>query len=85
MILGDFYFIGEISSVSATYCLKKIEDVREFLGRHAEKLDKFVEIFCQTFKEQERKGIRQHIVRKIHFVQTYLCLEMFQSKILHPK
>ncbi|KAA0724150.1 Ankyrin repeat domain-containing protein 27 [Triplophysa tibetana] len=51
----------EVSSVSATYCLKKIEDAREFLGRHAEKLDKFVEIFCQTFKEQERKGIRHHI------------------------
>ncbi|KAI7811583.1 putative ankyrin repeat domain-containing protein 27 [Triplophysa rosa] len=51
----------EVSSVSATYCLKKIEDVRDFLGRHAEKLDKFVEIFCQTFKEQERKGLRHHI------------------------
>nr|XP_055047827.1 ankyrin repeat domain-containing protein 27 [Misgurnus anguillicaudatus] len=51
----------EVNSVSATYCLKNIQDVREFLGRHAEKLDKFVDTFCQSFKEQERKGIRHHI------------------------
>lgn len=51
----------ELSSVSALYCLKNIEEVREFLGRHAEKLDKFVATFCQTFKEQERKGLRHHI------------------------
>lgn len=54
--------------VSATYCLKNIEDVREFLGRHAEKLDKFVDTFCQSFKEQERKGIRHHIVSKTHLI-----------------
>ncbi|XP_048014031.1 ankyrin repeat domain-containing protein 27 [Megalobrama amblycephala] len=51
----------ELSSVSALYCLKNIEEVREFLGRHAEKLDKFVATFCQSFKEQERKGLRHHI------------------------
>ncbi|XP_067292135.1 ankyrin repeat domain-containing protein 27 isoform X2 [Pseudorasbora parva] len=51
----------ELSSVSALYCLKNIEEVREFLGRHAEKLDKFVATFCQAFKEQERKGLRHHI------------------------
>lgn len=62
------FFLEEVSSVSATYCLKNIEDVREFLGRHAEKLDKFVEIFFQSFKEQERKGLRHHIVRETHFI-----------------
>uniref|UniRef100_A0A3B4UVT6 Ankyrin repeat domain 27 n=1 Tax=Seriola dumerili TaxID=41447 RepID=A0A3B4UVT6_SERDU len=43
------------------YCLKSVEDVREFLGSHAQKLDKFVHGFCQAFKEQERKGLRHHI------------------------
>ncbi|XP_047189115.1 ankyrin repeat domain-containing protein 27 isoform X2 [Scophthalmus maximus] len=43
------------------YCLKSVEDVREFLGRHAQKLDKFIHSFCQAFKEQERKGLRHHI------------------------
>ncbi|XP_051238868.1 ankyrin repeat domain-containing protein 27 isoform X1 [Dicentrarchus labrax] len=43
------------------YCLKSLEDVREFLGRHAQKLDKFIQGFCQAFKEQERKGLRHHI------------------------
>ncbi|XP_026166369.1 ankyrin repeat domain-containing protein 27 isoform X2 [Mastacembelus armatus] len=43
------------------YCLKSLEDVREFLGRHAQKLDKFIHGFCQTFKELERKGLRHHI------------------------
>ncbi|XP_059190877.1 ankyrin repeat domain-containing protein 27 [Centropristis striata] len=43
------------------YCLKSLEDVREFLGRHAQKLDKFIHGFCQAFREQERKGIRHHI------------------------
>ncbi|RXN31025.1 ankyrin repeat domain-containing 27 isoform X2 [Labeo rohita] len=51
----------ELSTVSAPYCLKNIEDVREFLGRHAEKLDKFVAAFCHSFKEQERKGLRHQI------------------------
>ncbi|KAM9854537.1 ankyrin repeat domain-containing protein 27 [Aulostomus maculatus] len=43
------------------YCLKSLEDVREFLGRHAMKLDKLVHGFCQSFREQERKGLRHHI------------------------
>lgn len=43
------------------YCLKSVDDVREFLGRHAQKLDKLIHSFCQTFKEQERKGLRHHI------------------------
>ncbi|KAJ8002843.1 hypothetical protein DPEC_G00163180 [Dallia pectoralis] len=51
----------EASPSPAPYCLKNVEDVREFLGRHAEKLDKFVCSFCNTFKEQERKGLRHQI------------------------
>ncbi|KAA8590425.1 hypothetical protein FQN60_014359 [Etheostoma spectabile] len=43
------------------YCLKSVEDVRDFLGRHAQKLDRFIHGFCQTFKETERKGLRHHI------------------------
>ncbi|XP_029009075.1 ankyrin repeat domain-containing protein 27 [Betta splendens] len=43
------------------YCLKSLEDVREFLGRHTQKLDRFIQGFGQTFKEQERKGLRHHI------------------------
>uniref|UniRef100_A0A6Q2XUR1 VPS9 domain-containing protein n=1 Tax=Esox lucius TaxID=8010 RepID=A0A6Q2XUR1_ESOLU len=51
----------DASPSPAPYCLKNVEDVREFLGRHAEKLDKFVSSFCHSFKEQERKGLRHHI------------------------
>ncbi|KAF3706070.1 Ankyrin repeat domain-containing protein 27 VPS9 domain-containing protein [Channa argus] len=43
------------------YCLKSVEDVKEFLGRHSQKLDKVIQGFCQTFKVQERKGLRHHI------------------------
>ncbi|XP_062402897.1 ankyrin repeat domain-containing protein 27 [Sardina pilchardus] len=43
------------------YCLKNVEDVKEFLGRHAERLDKFITSFGHSFKEQERKGLRYHI------------------------
>uniref|UniRef100_A0AAY4D3U4 VPS9 domain-containing protein n=1 Tax=Denticeps clupeoides TaxID=299321 RepID=A0AAY4D3U4_9TELE len=51
----------DVSSVPASYCLKSVDDAREFLGRHAEKLDKFLAGFCHSFKEQERKGLRHHI------------------------
>ncbi|XP_072242609.1 ankyrin repeat domain-containing protein 27 isoform X2 [Leuresthes tenuis] len=44
-----------------SYCLRSLEDVKEFLGRHAQKLDKFIHSFSQAFKEQERKGLRHHI------------------------
>ncbi|XP_041124170.1 ankyrin repeat domain-containing protein 27 isoform X2 [Polyodon spathula] len=44
-----------------TSCLKNVEDVREFLGRHTEKLDKFITAFRGTFKQHERKGLRHHI------------------------
>ncbi|XP_069037319.1 ankyrin repeat domain-containing protein 27 isoform X2 [Lepisosteus oculatus] len=51
----------EIVAPTAPYCLKNVEDVKEFLGRHAEKLDKFVAAFRNTFKEHERKGLRHQI------------------------
>nr|XP_040018208.1 ankyrin repeat domain-containing protein 27 [Gasterosteus aculeatus aculeatus] len=43
------------------YCLRSLEDVRDFLGRHGQKLDRFIQGFCQAFREQERKGLRHHI------------------------
>ncbi|XP_078138986.1 ankyrin repeat domain-containing protein 27 isoform X2 [Centroberyx gerrardi] len=43
------------------YCLNSLRDVQDFLGRHALKLDKLIHGFCQTFREQERKGLRHHI------------------------
>ncbi|XP_038130215.1 ankyrin repeat domain-containing protein 27 [Cyprinodon tularosa] len=51
---------AEVSPPPA-YCLRSLEDVREFLGRHALKLDRFIQSFCQAFEEQEKKGLRQHI------------------------
>ncbi|XP_020336752.1 ankyrin repeat domain-containing protein 27 isoform X3 [Oncorhynchus kisutch] len=51
----------EVTPSPGLYCLKNVEDVREFLGRHAEKLDKFISSFCHSFKEQERKGLRHYI------------------------
>ncbi len=66
-------FAEELSTVSAPYCLKNIEDVREFLGRHAEKLEKFVAVFCHSFKEQERKGLRHQIVRQTLYVTSFLA------------
>uniref|UniRef100_A0A8C2KGX9 Ankyrin repeat domain 27 (VPS9 domain) n=1 Tax=Cyprinus carpio TaxID=7962 RepID=A0A8C2KGX9_CYPCA len=64
----------ELSTVSVPYCLKNIEDVREFLGRHAEKLDKFVAAFCHSFKEQERKGLR-HQIDSVNTLYTK-CLQL---------
>ncbi|KAK5866823.1 hypothetical protein PBY51_011367 [Eleginops maclovinus] len=43
------------------FCLRSLQDVREFLGRHALKLDKLIQNFCQNFREQERRGLRHHI------------------------
>ncbi|XP_066570143.1 ankyrin repeat domain-containing protein 27 isoform X2 [Amia ocellicauda] len=51
----------EVPPPVVPYCLKNVDDVKEFLGRHAEKLDKFITGFRGTFKEHERKGIRHHI------------------------
>ncbi|KAM3608680.1 uncharacterized protein V6R79_002982 [Siganus canaliculatus] len=49
------------SSTPPPYCLKSVDDVRDFLGRHGQKLDKFIHGFCQAFRDQERKGLRHHI------------------------
>ncbi|KAM5236178.1 ankyrin repeat domain-containing protein 27 [Ctenodactylus gundi] len=43
------------------FSLKTIEDVREFLGRYSEKFDKNIASFHRTFRECERKSLRQHI------------------------
>ncbi|XP_053335581.1 ankyrin repeat domain-containing protein 27 isoform X1 [Clarias gariepinus] len=63
----------ELSPVVAHYCLKNVEEVKDFLGRHAEKLDKFIAPFRQTFKEQERKSLRHHI-DAVHALYTK-CLQ----------
>uniref|UniRef100_A0A673IG21 VPS9 domain-containing protein n=1 Tax=Sinocyclocheilus rhinocerous TaxID=307959 RepID=A0A673IG21_9TELE len=68
-------------TVSAPYCLKNIEDAREFLGRHAEKLDKLVAAFCHSLKEQERKGLRHQIVRHNRYITKFLVF-IYISKIL---
>ncbi|KAG9341997.1 hypothetical protein JZ751_018315 [Albula glossodonta] len=57
----DQSLVEEAVPTPAPYCLKNVEDVKEFLGRHAEKLDKFIGTFRHSFKEQERKGLRHHI------------------------
>ncbi|XP_032403009.1 ankyrin repeat domain-containing protein 27 isoform X5 [Xiphophorus hellerii] len=51
---------AEVSPPPA-YCLRSLEDVRDFLGHHSHKLDRFIHSFCQAFREQERKGLRYHI------------------------
>uniref|UniRef100_A0AAR2LEZ4 VPS9 domain-containing protein n=1 Tax=Pygocentrus nattereri TaxID=42514 RepID=A0AAR2LEZ4_PYGNA len=74
----------ELSPVPALYCLKNVEEAKEFLGRHAEKLDKFIAAFCNSFKEQERKGLRYHIVRKLsspcYSFCFFVCLVCSWSK-----
>lgn len=56
------------------YCLKSLEDVRDFLGHHTQKLDKFIQSFCQAFREQERKGLRHHIVGQSLFYRALLSV-----------
>ncbi|XP_019651801.2 ankyrin repeat domain-containing protein 27 isoform X3 [Ailuropoda melanoleuca] len=51
----------EPSTSSDPFTLKTIEDVREFLGRHAERFDRSIASFRRTFRECERKSLRQHI------------------------
>ncbi|XP_045047889.1 ankyrin repeat domain-containing protein 27 isoform X6 [Desmodus rotundus] len=51
----------EPSTPSDSFSLKTIEDVREFLGRHAERFDKNIASFQRTFRECERKSLRHHI------------------------
>ncbi|KAF4793534.1 hypothetical protein TURU_109976 [Turdus rufiventris] len=52
---------GESTASSNSYSLKNIEDVREFLGRHCERFDKYLGSFYRTFKEHERKSLRHYI------------------------
>ncbi|ETE62186.1 Ankyrin repeat domain-containing protein 27, partial [Ophiophagus hannah] len=49
------------SATSNSYSLKNMEDVKEFLGRHAEKFDKAIASFHRTFKEHDRKILRHYI------------------------
>uniref|UniRef100_A0A0F7ZCG5 Ankyrin repeat domain-containing protein 27 n=2 Tax=Crotalus adamanteus TaxID=8729 RepID=A0A0F7ZCG5_CROAD len=49
------------STASNSYSLKNMEDVKEFLGRHAEKFDKAIASFHRTFKEHDRKILRHYI------------------------
>ncbi|XP_024589797.1 ankyrin repeat domain-containing protein 27 isoform X4 [Neophocaena asiaeorientalis asiaeorientalis] len=51
----------EPSIPSDPFSLKTIEDVREFLGRHAERFDRNIASFQRTFRECERKSLRHHI------------------------
>nr|XP_019833765.1 PREDICTED: ankyrin repeat domain-containing protein 27-like [Bos indicus] len=51
----------EPSTSSDSFSLKTIEDVREFLGRHAERFDRNITSFQRTFRECERKSLRHHI------------------------
>uniref|UniRef100_A0A8C0AEF8 Ankyrin repeat domain-containing protein 27 n=1 Tax=Bos mutus grunniens TaxID=30521 RepID=A0A8C0AEF8_BOSMU len=51
----------ETSTSSDSFSLKTIEDVREFLGRHAERFDRNITSFQRTFRECERKSLRHHI------------------------
>ncbi|KAM5295562.1 ankyrin repeat domain-containing protein 27 isoform 4-T5 [Glossophaga mutica] len=51
----------ESSTLSDSFSLKTIEDVREFLGRHTERFDKNIASFQRTFRECERKSLRHHI------------------------
>ncbi|XP_039087840.1 ankyrin repeat domain-containing protein 27 isoform X3 [Hyaena hyaena] len=51
----------ESSTSSDPFSLKTIEDVREFLGRHAERFDRSIASFQRTFRECERKSLRHHI------------------------
>ncbi|KAJ8791392.1 hypothetical protein J1605_004197 [Eschrichtius robustus] len=51
----------EPSTPSDAFSLKTIEDVREFLGRHAERFDRNIASFQRTFRECERRSLRHHI------------------------
>ncbi|KAG8437379.1 hypothetical protein GDO86_008176 [Hymenochirus boettgeri] len=61
-------------SVPSTICtLKNIDDVKEFLGKHAEKFDKHIASFRSTFKVHERKNLR-HYIRAIAKQETQMTL-----------
>uniref|UniRef100_A0A8C9U2C0 Ankyrin repeat domain 27 n=1 Tax=Scleropages formosus TaxID=113540 RepID=A0A8C9U2C0_SCLFO len=54
---------GPISTVHILSSPTRVnaEDVRDFLGQHAEKLDELIGAFCRAFREQEKKGLQYHI------------------------
>ncbi|XP_057692141.1 ankyrin repeat domain-containing protein 27 isoform X2 [Corythoichthys intestinalis] len=65
---------GELARLSgAVYHLRSLDEVKEFLGRHSHKLDKFIVNFCQAFKDHDRKGLRHHI-DSVHGLYTR-CLQ----------
>ncbi|XP_077592024.1 ankyrin repeat domain-containing protein 27 isoform X3 [Stigmatopora nigra] len=65
---------GEIArSWGTVYHLRSVDEVKEFLGRHTHKLDKFIVNFCQAFREHDRKGLRHHI-DSVHGLYTR-CLQ----------
>ncbi|XP_015270298.1 PREDICTED: ankyrin repeat domain-containing protein 27 [Gekko japonicus] len=53
--------VEESLTPSNSYSLKTTEDVKEFLGKHAEKFDKAIASFHRTFKEHDRKSLRHYI------------------------
>lgn len=61
--------------------LKSLEDVRDFLGHHAQKLDKLIQSFSQAFRQQERKGLRHHIVGLVVFL-SFLCALLLFSTLM---
>ncbi|XP_075290077.1 ankyrin repeat domain-containing protein 27 isoform X4 [Opisthocomus hoazin] len=52
---------SDSTASSNSYSLANVEDVREFLGRHCERFDKYIGSFYRTFKEHERKSLRHYI------------------------
>ncbi|KAF3855319.1 hypothetical protein F7725_023374 [Dissostichus mawsoni] len=62
---------------AAPFCLRSLEDVREFLGRHAQKLDKLIQNFCQNFREQERKGCGTTSYDKMASSSSYLLFPFY--------
>lgn len=59
--LEESEILAESTTPSHSYSLKNIEDVREFLGRHSERFDKYIASFHRTFKDHERKSLRHYI------------------------
>uniref|UniRef100_A0A8B9LUW7 Ankyrin repeat domain 27 (VPS9 domain) n=1 Tax=Astyanax mexicanus TaxID=7994 RepID=A0A8B9LUW7_ASTMX len=83
-ILFEETFYNEKEQAYSILCISRPIDcepspgkteVKEFLGRHAEKLDKFIAAFCSSFKELDRKGLRHHI-DAVHslYIKCLQCL-----------
>ncbi|XP_054631968.1 ankyrin repeat domain-containing protein 27 isoform X2 [Dunckerocampus dactyliophorus] len=58
---------------TAPYYPKSLGEVKDFLGRYINKLDKMILNFRQAFKEHEKKGLRHHI-DSVHGLYTR-CLQ----------